>query len=98
MEKINALCYLLEELYPYKLFVDDESGNHKIDQREDSTFPSHVSITIVSGEFSNLSMIARQRLVNKVLETAYDNGLKFAKIEAYTPKEFELKNELVFQH
>ncbi len=91
MEKVQALTYLLETIYPFKLFIEDNSEQHTnhFKQNPEQTFPSHVSITIVSGEFNDLDQIARHRLVNKILAPAYDEGLHSATIKTYTPEEYK---------
>jgi stress-induced morphogen len=91
MEKIQALSYLLEEIYPHKLFIEDNSEIHSSHFKTNANFvfPSHVSITIVSGEFNDMPLIARQRLVNKALAPAYNEGLHSAVIKAYTLDEYK---------
>ena len=92
MTKIDALSYILEDLYPYKLLIQDDSENHAkhYKQEDSSEFPSHVKITLVSKHFEGLSKIARQRLVNRVLSPAYEKGLHAASIIAQTIDEFRL--------
>jgi len=93
MTEIDALSNLLKELDPYKLIIEDESIKHSnhYQQAEEASFPSHVKITIVSKRFEGLSLIARQRLVNKALAIAFENGLHAATIKAHTIEEFRLK-------
>lgn len=91
MNKIDALANILEDLYPYKLSITDDSfrhvGHYQRNERDD--FPSHVTITIISAHFNDLSRMGRQRLVNKVLKPAFEHGLHAASIKAYTISEFK---------
>lgn len=93
MTKIESLTNLLNELDPYMLIIEDESfkhSNHYI-QEQGAIFPSHVKIALVSKHFQGLSLVARQRLVNKVLSPAFKNGLHAASIVAQTIDEYNLK-------
>ena len=92
MTKIDALINLFGELNPYKIIIQDDSEKHSnhYEQEDSSEFPSHVKITLVSIHFEGLSLIARQRLVNKVLSPAFKNGLHAASIVALTIDEFRL--------
>lgn len=92
MNKINALCYLLDEIYPLQIIVDDErpSDQRNIPEKTNAVYPSYVKLTLVSGEFRDMSQHARHNLINKVLEPAIEEGLHVLSVNAFTPEEFEL--------
>ncbi len=82
--KIILLEKLLENFNVVKLEIKDDSENH-VDHysvETDSMYPSHVKIHIVSKDFEGLSLLERQRLVNRALQPAFQHGLHAASIKA----------------
>lgn len=46
---------------------------------------SHLRITIVAQEFESLSLVKRQRLVNKAMQTFFDQGLHALSLRCKAP-------------
>ncbi len=95
MKKTYIISNLLSSLEPHILKIEDQSALHAnhYKQEEDSRFPSHIKIEIVSRKFQGLSLVARQRLINILLKDAYENGLHAASIKASSIEEYEASGE-----
>ncbi len=85
--KIKALEELLKIFEASELEIKDESASHANHYEADlkSKYPSHVKIFIVSKFFAGLSLLERQRLVNKALEPAFEDGLHAVSIKTNIP-------------
>lgn len=88
--KIRIEATLNQDLAPVYLQVDDESSHHHVPQGAET----HFKATVVSSKFSDLSRIARHRLVNHLLTKEFDLGLHALSMHLYTPDEWE-KNQIV---
>ena len=83
-DKITSL--LLEHFSPKILKVLDNSAAHS--EHLDTNFDlTHLALFIVSDSFENLSIVARQRAVNKVLQPYFDLGLHAVQMQTKTPSE-----------
>lgn len=78
------------ELNPETLIVEDESDRHNVPKGAET----HFKLTIISNAFDNLSLIARHRLVNKLLADEFAMGLHALSLHLYTPKQ-QLENPVV---
>ena len=92
MNKLDSIYDLLKNLQPYELKVEDNSASHAnhYDQVKNSHFPSHISIFIVSSLFDELSLVERERLVNRALAPAYKKGLHASTIKTSTIELYKL--------
>ncbi len=88
-EKINRIKNLLSDLSPVQIKVEDESYKHQghYESSENTIFPSHVKITIISDMFTGVSLVQRHKLVNFALASAFTAGLHAAQITARAPDE-----------
>lgn len=76
---------LEEGLQPVELVVMNESHLHAGHAGDDGSGQTHFRIKVVSDKFSNISKIECHRIVNLLLEEAYDNGLHALSISAKAP-------------
>ncbi|PWY54957.1 BolA family transcriptional regulator [Legionella qingyii] len=74
-----------QELVPFYLNVEDESGNHHVPEGAQT----HFKLTIVSSRFTELSKIARHRLLNQLLKEEFELGLHALSMHLFTPDEWE---------
>ena len=81
---------LTEKLSPAQLIVEDESHRHHVPENAET----HFKITIVSNCFSDMSRIARHRLVNALLVDEVAAGLHAFSMHLYTPEEFTKNNNI----
>jgi BolA protein len=82
-EKINA-C-----LTPTYLEVLNESSNHNVPPGSES----HFKVTVVSDEFDGKILIARHRIINKLLAEELTGAIHALSIHSFTPAEWANKNE-----
>ena len=82
-EKINA------SLMPTHLEVLNESGNHNVPPGSES----HFKVTVVSDEFDGKMLIARHRIINKILAEELAGAIHALSIHSFTPAEWSEKNE-----
>lgn len=83
-DKITSL--LLEEFTPFTLKVLDNSAAHNEHLESDFDL-THLALYIVSPSFENMPIVARQRLVNKVLQPFFDLGLHAVQMQTKAPSE-----------
>ncbi len=75
---------LQHALTPEHLEVVNESHLHNVPANSES----HFKVFIVSNDFKNLPLIARHRLVNKVLEEALHEGIHALALHTMTMEEW----------
>jgi len=68
--------------------VINESGNHNVPAGSES----HFKVILVSMGFDAKNLLARHRMVNKILEEELKNKIHALAIHAYTPAEWQKKN------
>lgn len=79
------------ELSPVFLSVEDESGNHHVPEGAQT----HFKVIAVSLKFTELSRVARHRLVNHLLSKEFNLGLHALSLHLYTAEEWIIKNKSV---
>lgn len=84
---IALLKAQLEPLSPQYINIQDDSHLHT--GHIDNTGGGHYSLTIVSEQFTNLSLIKRHRLVYDVVNVLMKESIHALSIQAKTPTEFE---------
>ncbi|MDW3096164.1 MAG: BolA/IbaG family iron-sulfur metabolism protein [Gammaproteobacteria bacterium] len=82
-EKINA------SLTPLYLEVLNESSNHNVPPGSES----HFKVTVVSNEFDGKMLIARHRIINKLLAEELAGAIHALSIHSFTPDEWAEKNQ-----
>ncbi|MDQ7074024.1 MAG: BolA/IbaG family iron-sulfur metabolism protein [Gammaproteobacteria bacterium] len=80
-EKLQA------ELHPTHLEVVNESHMHNVPANSES----HFKVTIVSAQFEGKMLIARHRLINKVLASELDGGIHALALHTLTATEWQKK-------
>jgi len=81
-DKINT------SLSPAYLEVLNESGNHNVPPGSES----HFKVTVVSDEFDGKMLIARHRMINKLLAEELAGAIHALSIHSFTPAEWTEKN------
>ena len=91
MTYITLIKQALQALSPSILEVVDESHQHQGHggYRGDDA-GTHFSITVVSEHFTNLSNIARHRVIYRLLENELKTHIHAIAIKAMTPQEANL--------
>lgn len=79
---------LSDELNTSFLDVINESTNHNVPAGSES----HFKVVLVSADFDGKSLLARHRLINKILADELKNKIHALAIHAYTEKEWQEKN------
>ena len=74
---------------PEHLEVTDESHMHNVPEGSES----HFKVTLVTDEFAGKMLIARHRLVNKVLENELQNGIHALALHTMTMEEWFAKGK-----
>lgn len=82
-EKLNA------SLAPSYLEVLNESDNHNVPPGSES----HFKVTVVSNEFESKMLIARHRVINKLLAEELAGAIHALSIHSFTPSEWSEKNQ-----
>lgn len=75
---------LTEALKPLHLEVADESHRHSVP----AGAQSHFKVLVVSTEFVGQGLVARHRLVNRLLRSEFDGGLHALALHTWTPEEW----------
>ena len=89
MNRVTRVEQLLTtSLQPEKIFVDDFSHQHS----GRAGTESHISVVIVSSNFSSMNKVQRHRMVYSVLQAELNSGLHALQLQAYTPSEYESAN------
>ncbi len=77
------------KLAPTFLTVDNESAKHHVPKNAET----HFKLTIVSEQFTSLTLVARHRLLNKLLNEEFKQGLHALSLHLFTPREWEAREE-----
>ncbi|MGL5741931.1 MAG: BolA family protein [Legionella sp.] len=94
MSRKNRIEELLnKELAPIYLDVEDESMNHHVPEGAQT----HFKVTVVSQHFTDLSRIARHRLLNRLLSSEFELGLHALSMHLFTVEEWEKRNATVLE-
>lgn len=75
---------LQEEFHPEHLEVINESSMHNVPEGSES----HFKVVIVTDEFKEKMLLARHRLVNKVLEDELNGGVHALALHTMTMEEW----------
>ncbi|MBI3187466.1 MAG: BolA/IbaG family iron-sulfur metabolism protein [Gammaproteobacteria bacterium] len=75
---------LQSALQPEHLEVINESNNHSVPPGSES----HFKVVIVSNEFSNKQLVARHRLINKILAEELAGSIHALALHTLTPEEW----------
>jgi BolA family transcriptional regulator, general stress-responsive regulator len=78
---------VVSDLAPVRLDVINESHMHNVPAGSES----HFKLVIVSDAFSGKPLIARHRVVNKLLESQLKNDIHALSMHTYTPDEWEAR-------
>lgn len=81
-EQINDI--IVAQLTPIKLDVLNESHMHNVPPGSES----HFKLVIVSDAFAENSLVARHRMVNKLLAEQLNGGVHALSMHTYTPDEW----------
>lgn len=81
-EQINDL--VVAELKPVRLDVMNESHMHNVPPDSET----HFKLVIVSDGFDEKSLVARHRMVNKLLAEQLKSGVHALSMHTYTPQEW----------
>ena len=82
---------LAENLLPRYLMVTDNSHLHAHHKGTPRTGDSHFKVSVCSEKFTNLTLIKRHQLVNKICKLFFDQGMHALEIEALTQQEWSKK-------
>ncbi len=74
-----------EEFVPLYLTVENESEQHHVPKGAET----HYKLIIVSAKFAGLTLLERQRWVNRLLREEFTNGLHALSMHTYIPEEWE---------
>ncbi|MDC9724788.1 MAG: BolA family transcriptional regulator [Gammaproteobacteria bacterium] len=85
-DTVSKLNKVLAELKPSYLDIQDDSALHS--GHAGNTGGGHYTLTIVSEDFANLSLIKRHRLVYDTVGTLMKTDIHALSIHAKTPTEF----------
>lgn len=66
---------ILQNLNVTQCEVINESAKHKGHVGDDGSGQTHFKLMVVSSDFEGLSPVARQRLVNSIINPLFDKGL-----------------------
>jgi len=81
-EQINDI--LVDQLAPIRLDVVNESHMHNVPAGSES----HFKLVIVSDAFADNSLVARHRMVNKLLAEQLKGGVHALSMHTYTAQEW----------
>lgn len=81
----EEICDRLATLDPVRLEIEDDSASHA--GHAGSGGGGHFTVTIVSSQFSNKSLIMRHRVVYQALEELIPSRIHALSIRAYAPDE-----------
>lgn len=84
-DEINDI--LVEALSPVVLDVLNESHMHNVPPGSES----HFKLVVVSGEFEGKNLIARHRMINKLLAEQLQNGIHALSMHTHTPEEWDAR-------
>lgn len=84
-DQINDV--LVDALAPVVLDVLNESHMHNVPPGSES----HFKLVVVSREFEGKNLIARHRLINKLLADQLKNGIHALSMHTHTPDEWDAR-------
>ena len=79
---------ITDALKPVHLEVANESHMHNVPPGSES----HFKVTVVSSEFNEKMLVARHRMVNKLLTDELAGSLHALSLHTLTPEEWQEKN------
>jgi len=92
MQRQNAIQKTLQNaLNPEYLEVINESYKHNVPEGSES----HFKLIVVSAEFEGKRLIARHRILNKLLQSEFDQGMHALSLHTMTHDEWLAKNQQV---
>lgn len=71
------------------LEVENESHMHSVPANSET----HFRVVLVSKDFDGKNLLARHRLVNKLLKEELDNGVHALAMHTFTPEEWQARGE-----
>ncbi len=80
---------LSAELKPFAMQVINESNNHNVPPGSES----HFKLVLVSDRFAGKPLLARHRLINRILENQLQNGIHALAMHTYTELEWHQMQE-----
>lgn len=90
MQVQNIVESKLTEMFaPSHLEVINESDNHNVPPGSES----HFKVTVVSDEFEGKMLVARHRMINKLLADELAGSIHALSMHTFTSKEWAQKNE-----
>lgn len=90
MQIQNMIERKLKELFaPEYLEVINESNNHNVPPGSES----HFKVTVVSDEFEGKMLVARHRIINKLLAEELAGSVHALSMHTFTRSEWAEKNE-----
>lgn len=78
--KINQI--INNKLNIAEIYLEDESHNHSGKKVE-----THFKLFLVSDDFKGLNRVSRQRLINDLLKSEFEDGLHALTMRLLTPEE-----------
>lgn len=84
-DRITTLLHA--QLNPLHIEVLDESARHHVPKGAET----HFKVITVCDQFETLTVLARHRLVNQILQNEFDTGMHALSLLLYTPNEWEKK-------
>ena len=78
-----------ESLAPIHLEVLNESSQHNVPPGSES----HFKVTVVSDEFDGKMLVARHRIINKLLAEELSGSIHALAMHTFTPSEWTEKNQ-----
>jgi len=75
---------LAARLSPEVCRVENESNKHNVPPGSES----HFKVTLVSGEFTGKTRVARHKVIYKILADELENGVHALALHTYTPDEW----------
>ena len=75
---------LMDSLSPLHLEIVNESHNHNVPEGSES----HFKVVAVSDSFEGKTLIARHRMINKLLEQELASGIHALALHTMTPEEW----------
>jgi stress-induced morphogen len=87
----NEIKQRLEYLNPTYLTISDDSKSHAEHIENPTGGLTHATITIVSKQFEELSLVKRHKLIYSVLKDALATSLHALVLKTYTEEEFKSK-------
>lgn len=79
---------ITDALHPVHLEVSNESHMHNVPPGSES----HFKVTVVSNEFCEKMLVARHRIVNKILADELTGSVHALSLHTLTPEEWQEKN------